>query len=83
MIDFITQDWANVLLVLAGAAFVVFFMIGMLFPIFGGATASDAETPGIAAHVGAMVSSVFLLLYGLVWIARGILWIVRAIVCPC
>jgi hypothetical protein len=81
MIAWLAQDWTNVLLLLAAAVFLVLTGIAFAFPIFGGHTASDKETMGIAVRVGAMGAAVFLGLYAMVWALRGALWIVRLLVC--
>ena len=67
--------------VIAAALFLLVTIAGIVFPIFGGHTATSKETPGIAMRAGMLAASVPIALFVLVWIGRGILWLLRVIVC--
>jgi hypothetical protein len=71
------------LIVLAEILFLAGFVIAYLFPIFGGAAATNDEIPSMGLMVGERLALVPLALLVALWVGRGILSVLHGLLCPC
>jgi hypothetical protein len=87
MLDMILQLAPNLvyvlLIVLAYFLFLAGFVIAYLFPIFGGAAATNDEIPRMGLMVGERLALVPLTLLVALWTGREILLVLQWLLCPC
>lgn len=83
ILDIVSADWSYALLLGGAALFLVGMVLAFVFPIFGGATASNDEIPSMGVMVGSRLALAPLVLFAVVWAGRAAIWFVRLLVCPC